>query len=54
MKKRRIEIRDVKTDAVVHVIETDLIGASYDKLVTGLERKTDHRRYYVHEAETVS
>lgn len=51
MKKRRIEIRDLKTNEVVKTVETEFRGHNYDKLISGLFRKMDADRFYIHQED---
>ncbi len=48
---RRVEIVDQATDEVVHVIETDMQGRQYERMLDGLYQRVDLERFLVRESD---
>jgi hypothetical protein len=50
-RKRKVYVRLIADRSIVHTIETELRGSSYDRFILGLLRKTDLQKYFVDEEE---
>ncbi len=46
----RVEIVDQGTGEVVHVIETDMQGRQYERMLDGLYQRVDFDRFFVRES----